>query len=282
MTLIIALFLIFISLAALLLFALPRLRLTLANLQSRLLRDAEKKADDMFMPLEPRKLWVRSLVLGLTLALAIGLLMASPAIGLIAGALAFCLPAAYLSATERKRRQALDKALPSAIEKIAASLRAGAGLQTALESASTAAEGPFGQEMAHLLREVKIGVSLEDALARMAARVNAPDFTVFCTALTLALRTGGSLSDMLDTIAKTVRERRALDGKIKSLTSQGVMQGWIVGLMPLALLAGLTMVDPAMTAPLFNTGIGNALLITGAILEMLGMLMIRRIVKIAY
>jgi tight adherence protein B len=108
------------------------------------------------------------------------------------------------------------------------------------------------------------------------------DASVFCTALVIAQRTGGSVSTVLDSIAVSLREKRALDGKVRALTSQGKMQGVIIGSLPVALLFAVYLLDPQMVRPLFDTLVGRLMLAGGALLEIVGFLVIRKMTDIKY
>ena len=133
-----------------------------------------------------------------------------------------------------------------------------------------------------MMREVDLGIPMEEALNRLSARIALPDVSIFTAAVIIAQKSGGNIASVLETIASTIRERRTLDGKVRVLTSQGKMQGLIIGLLPVVLLGGLYLLDPHMTRPLFERPLGRVLLIAGLLLEGIGLFIIRRIVDIRY
>jgi tight adherence protein B len=274
--------LIFISVLCLGLFFLPRLQIILKRKRDEIVAKTEKQADALFIVSDPKRNLKLFAVLSVCVFFIAFLSLDSLFLGFSLGALTAALPYISMQAAKRKRKKALEAQLPEVIEKLSGALRAGNSLQAAFESAASRTGGAMAQESAHVMKEVALGLSMEEALSRMSRRIGSDDVTILNTALSVAMRTGGNVSEVLDNIASSIRERRTLDGKIKALTSQGRMQGMIIGLLPLLLLAGIYLIDPAMVEPLFTTTIGKCLLLGGVVLEIAGMLFIRKIVDIKY
>jgi tight adherence protein B len=275
-------FLVFISIVVLSALFLPRLVQYARRKQDALFRNAEKRADELYLEIQPKKLFVACCAcaaVGAGIALYV---LQSPAAAAAVFILVFVVALWIAVLTRRRRMRSLEAELPGVIEKLSSALKAGSGLLGAFEKISLSTEGPFSQEVRLLLKEVQLGLPLEEALKRLAARGRSQHVSVFCTALIIALNTGGSLSSVLDNIAGAIREKRVMDGKIRALTSQGKMQGLILGAIPLALLAVLYALDPQMVLPLFETAPGRLLLAAGAVLLVLGFLFIRKVVDIRY
>ncbi|OGJ84761.1 MAG: hypothetical protein A2268_11570 [Candidatus Raymondbacteria bacterium RifOxyA12_full_50_37] len=277
-----ALILLFISIGLLVYIFVPALRDWVEERQARLLKKAEAKTDELYIRIDSRKMIRTAVLVSLCFGLLIGMVLSSMAGGIVACGIGLAIPYFLTTVSQRRRRRELDRILPGALEKAAASLRAGGSLQSAFEQIAERSEGPFSQEITHLLQEVGLGLSMDEALRRMAQRVKSDDVSTVCTAISITLQTGGNLSSMLESIAQAIQERRTLDGKVRSLTSQGKMQGIIIGLLPAALLAVFCVIDYQMIRPLFETAPGRLMLGAGVLLELTGLLMIKKIVDIKY
>jgi tight adherence protein B len=163
---------------------------------------------------------------------------------------------------------------------LGSSLRAGTSLQIALDLAIRETPAPLSQELGVVVREQRLGLALEDALESMGARLKMEEIDLIVAALTIARDVGGNLAETLDRLANTLRAKAVMEGKIRALTSQGKLQGWIVGLLPIFLMLVLSHMQHDAMMPLFNTWIGWAVLGIIGVLEVIGFLMIRKIVSI--
>jgi tight adherence protein B len=179
-----------------------------------------------------------------------------------------------------RRRAHLVQQLPDALALMAASLRAGASAQAALARVAHDSPAPLAQEVSRVLREQRLGTTLDDALDAMSRRLGLEEIALWVTAICLARGVGGNLAEIIERLAATLRAKAALEGKVDALTSQGRLQGLIVGLLPLGLGAVLFQMDPAAMRPLVSTPAGWAALAAVAVLELVGALLIRRIVRI--
>ena len=130
------------------------------------------------------------------------------------------------------------------------------------------------------VKELKLGVPQEEALVNMAERVGSEDLQLVVTATNIARQVGGNMAEMFDTISGTIRERFRLEGRIRALTAQGKLQGWVVGAMPLILGLVLNMMRPDLMEPMLHSGFGYALVGLVAVMEVVGIFLIRRIVAI--
>ena len=124
------------------------------------------------------------------------------------------------------------------------------------------------------------GVTFDAALAHLRDRMPSEACSLIVAALRVASHTGGNIAETLEGIARTLRERFQLQGKLQALTAQGRLQAWIVGALPLLLLAALSYLDPEMMVTLWHTPIGWGVLSVVGVLEISGTLLIRRIVNI--
>lgn len=179
-----------------------------------------------------------------------------------------------------RRQQAFEAQLPDALLLLAGALRAGAGLQVALQAMVQQTPAPLGQEFGLLLREQRLGLALDASLAHLQRRMPTANTVLVVSALRIAGQTGGSLAEVLERVSHTVRAKLQMEGKVQALTAQGKLQAWVVGLLPLVLMVVLQRMEPDAMALLWHTRIGWATLALVAMLELLGIYTIRRIVAI--
>jgi len=179
-----------------------------------------------------------------------------------------------------RRRLALQTQLPDVADALASALRAGLSLGQALEQVVKFQPRPSSQEVSLMLREHRLGLPLDRALQGLATRAASRDFHLLVTTLGIVRELGSGLAEALERFASMVRRRIALEERIRALTAQGRMQGWIMGALPILLAIVLTMMEPEAMAMLFSTPAGGAVCAAVLVLEMVGFLLIRRIVNI--
>jgi len=189
-------------------------------------------------------------------------------------------PPAYVLIKVRRRARKFNSQLPDALDLLSSSVRAGQGLNSAIQNVADEMPEPISDEFKILADEMTFGVSFDAALRNLVTRVNTPDVRFLCTALIIQKETGGNLSEVLDGLQKTIRERFRILGQVKTLTAQGKLSGLIVGILPLALCAFLYSANPDYMGQLFREKTGNYLMAVALALQAAGMLMIRKIVNI--
>ena len=238
------------------------------------------QAREFFLFIDPSKLFFANLavmVLGGTLVwIATGtLLLAVP----VFFALGF-LPR-YLYAVMRQRRLCkFDEQLPDALMMLCGGLRAGVGFNAAMQQLVAEAQAPLLHEFTLVLREQRLGVTLEQSLASLARRIPTQSTVLMVSAMRIASHTGGGLAETLERTATTVRSRLQMEGKIRALTAQGKLQAWVVGALPLVLMLVLNKMEPEGMALMWHTQMGWAVLAIIAFLEFMGVYLIRKIVAI--
>jgi tight adherence protein B len=181
---------------------------------------------------------------------------------------------------QRHRRSAFRAQLPDAIMVIASALRAGNGFALALNHVASELAPPISQEIELVLRECKLGSTLHDSLQSLEQRFPSEEIRLFNAAIQISQKTGGNLSETLEALAGAMRSKMQIEGKLAALTSQGKMQGIIVGLLPFAVLFMVMAIEPDLMNPLFSTSAGWTACALIGIFELLGALCIRRIVRI--
>ena len=204
--------------------------------------------------------------------------------GIMAPLIALCvaqfLPIYILKKRKERRTKQIEEALPNSLLMISSSLRAGSALSVALNTLVREQPGPLGEEFAILLREQKLGVDFDAAMESMAERVNIADFHMVAVALRVSREIGGNLSDILDSLANAIRTKAVLEGKIKALTAQGVLQGIVMALLPFFIGGALFFLEPEAMGKLIHTLAGQVVCIIALIMEAIGYMVIRKILAI--
>ena len=179
---------------------------------------------------------------------------------LIFGALGFVVPMAVLNFLGRRRQKQFDASLPDMLQLLSGSLRAGYSLVQGVDAVSKEVDGPMGRELRRIMTEAQLGRELEDAFEAAAARVQSKDFEWAIMAIRIQREVGGNLSELLMTVSDTMVERERLRRDVSTLTAEGKMSAIILGLMPLALGGMMYVMNPGYMEPLFQPGLGYALI----------------------
>lgn len=173
----------------------------------------------------------------------------------------------------------LEAGLPNALEAVARSLRSGASLRLAIAEAAVATPGRLGRELGEVARQVSHGATLIDALEALARRRPVPGVRLAVAALCLAVETGGAQAQAVDGVAATLRDRLAIAGEVRALSSQSHMSALVIGLAPLAFGAFAMTTDRRTGDFLFHTPGGLTLLTVGLVLDGLGWLWMQRLAR---
>lgn len=198
-----------------------------------------------------------------------------------AGALAGILMGlALLGLRIRRRRKKFTNQLGDMLTMVANALRAGFSFMQAFELISREMDAPMGREVQLVVNEVNLGNTLESALDNMQRRVASPDFELVVTAVLIQRQVGGDLASILDTISETIAERVRMRREVMALTAQGRLSGIVVAVIPVALGLFLEIVNPGYLNPLLETDLGRMFIIGAIIMDMIGFLVIKRIVDI--
>ena len=220
------------------------------------------------------------IVLGLILVLFAALLFnGEPLVLLVAGALGFWLPEYWLTRQRKQRLRSLEGQLADALAILANSLRSGHSFLQAMEVVSREMPDPIAKEFGLVLKETRVNIPLEEALISLQQRAQSPNLSLAVTAVLIQRQVGGNLSEVLDSIGDTIRDRIKLLGEIRTLTSMGRMSGWVVSLLPIGLSVALYALNPEYMDPLLHTPMGWVLLFIAAGMQMTGILVIQHMVR---
>lgn len=235
---------------------------------------------ELFLFIDPTRLYLVNLALMLLAAPLAWILSGSllPALGI--AAVSGLGPRQLLRWLRRRRLDKMEQQLPDALLMLAGGIKAGVSLTQAISQLALESRPPMSQEFDLLLREQRLGVSLDEALSNLNTRLPLQSVTLAVAAMRIASETGGQLAETLERASQTLRNKLAMEGKIRALTSQGKLQAWVVGALPLFLMFVLDKMEPVAMGLLFSTPLGWGTLVAVAILEIFGVIIIRKIVDI--
>ncbi len=208
----------------------------------------------------------------------VGLVLVGPLVGLLA-AIVICLAVRfYVRHAEAKRQAAFSDQLPEVLQLVTTALRSGFGLTQALESVAEDAEEPARSEFAHVLAEVRLGRDLSDSMTALARRMRSKDLEWVVSAIDINRDTGGNLSEILDRVSATIRERGRIARQVRTLTAEGRFSARILIALPFLMLFWQWRANPE-NFELLTYGAGLVALVIAGILMVLGAVWVHRIVN---
>ena len=206
---------------------------------------------------------------GLKLALA-------PVVGLCFGVLPFL----WLLFRRRSRFKKFAAQLPEALELVARALRAGHSLAAGFHLVAQESSDPIASEFGRVFEEQNLGIPFEEALDNLTQRIPNLDLKFFVTAVVLQRQTGGDLAEILDKIGHLIRERFKIWGQVQALTGEGRLSGIVLLALPPVLFVTVYRMNPDYLMLLFTDELGKKMLIAGIVSQLVGALVIRKIVNI--
>jgi len=200
--------------------------------------------------------------------------------GLVAGAIGAFLPVLYVQYRKTQRLRAFAEEFPDALDLLVSALRAGISFSSALQIVADESPEPVRSEFAIVVEEQTLGLDLREALTNLATRVDSLDLKFFVTAVVLQRDTGGNLTEVLENTGRLIRDRFRILGDIQTFTAQGRLTGAILSCLPLGLAIFMMMVAPDYFHKMWDNPSGRAVLGFAALMQILGALVIRKIVNI--
>ena len=197
--------------------------------------------------------------------------------GLVLG---FFLPRMYVKYRQGKRLKDFNNQLGDAINLLANGLRSGYSLLQAMDAVAREMPPPIAEEFQRVVREIGLGLSNERAMNNLLRRIPSDDLDLMITAVNVQHEVGGNLSEILETISYTIRERVRIKGEIRVLTSQGMISGYVISFLPVGLGLVLFAMNPAYMGAMFKEPCGWAMVAIGVVMTTIGFLAIRKIVNI--
>lgn len=201
---------------------------------------------------------------------------------LIAGA-TFALgggPLFYVFNRRKARRRLFEQQFPDALDMMTSALRAGHGFTKALQLVAMEAPDPIGTEFRKTFEEQNLGLPMKEALLNLTNRIASVDVKLFVTAVVIQRESGGNLTEVLLKISETIRARFKLMGQVKALTAQGRFSSWILGGLPVVLALIISILNPDYIMLLFKDSFGKIMVTMALTMEIIGFLVIRKIVNV--
>ncbi len=199
---------------------------------------------------------------------------------LITGVAGWFVPSLMVKSRIKKRVKLLNEQLGDAITMMSNSLKAGYSFFQAVDMVVEEMSGPIAEEFGILQKEVGLGLNTEKALENMVARIKSEDLELMVTAVMIQRQVGGNLAEVLDKITETIRDRVKIKGELKAITAQGRVSGLVISILPLILCLIIYMINPSQMSLLFTRPLGLLMVALAAVMEVTGIILIRRIVRI--
>jgi tight adherence protein B len=211
-------------------------------------------------------------------------------LAILGGILGFFIPQFYLSNAATRRLRAFEDQLVTTLNLWVNAIRSGYSVLQAMEAIATELQAPVSIEFERVVQEVRLGLSVPQALENMLRRVPSDDLDLVVTAVKIQREVGGNLAEILDIISFTIRERIRIKGEIRTLTAQGRLSGWIISLLPFVLAFILYLINRPYVAqlwaqedptfPILNVPCGWIVIGIGGVMMLIGIIIIQKIVDI--
>jgi tight adherence protein B len=255
-------------------------RAVLARQKSELETSTKTTLADMFIFLDATQIFYYNVAALIVLPTLVWMFTNNPVFVTFTAIATLILPKYYIKVLSARRLKRFEEQLPDALLMVSGAMRAGASLNVAMESMVKEQKPPLSQEFELMLREQRLGVDFDTALVNMEKRNPLQDFSLVVSGLRISREVGGNLAEILESLATTLREKATMEGKIKSLTAQGKMQGLIMSCLPLLMMVALNWIEPKAMGAMFTTLFGWATLTVIMIMIIIGYLFIRKITTI--
>jgi len=203
-----------------------------------------------------------------------------PVLALAAAALAAWLPYHYAHRKADRRVRQFEEQFPDCLEFISRSMRAGHAFSVSLEMVFREFSEPLATEFRRVFEEQNLGRPLDTVLQKLSTRIPSMDVQFFVSAVLLQKRTGGNLAELLDKLAHIIRERFKLRARVRAVSAQGLMSGRILSAIPAAVAALMFVVNPQYARFFIDDPVGHQLLAGTVGLQLVGYLIVSKIVKI--
>jgi tight adherence protein B len=224
------------------------------------------------------------LMLSIGMSVALGsttlILTRAPAVALMATAVGAMLPNMYVRRKRTKRLNSFEEFLPESIDLVGRALRAGHPLSAGFKMAADDGPEPVAGEFRRVFEEQRFGLPLQDSLLALADRINLVDVRILVTAILIQREVGGNLAEILDNLSAVVRERFTIRRQVRVFTAQGRMTGYLLSALPIIIFLLLYMLNPQYMMILFTDPIGKILVTAAVVMQLLGFVWIRKIIKI--
>jgi tight adherence protein B len=234
----------------------------------------------LYSPMRARDFAIRHAGVALVGLLAGGVVMGSWLYGIVLAIFLGYLPVVWIERERAKRKKALDEQLDATLQSMANTILVTQNLEDAFATIAQHFDPPIAQEADVLVKQVRLGTPMDEALRDFAQRCSSRNVDAIVTALTVGRQTGGELPKVLETTASVLRETMRVEGVMEAKTSEGKAQVVVMGILPFVFGGALQIIDPEWMRPLFNDPIGWGVLMFACLLEVIGLLLVRKLTTI--
>jgi tight adherence protein B len=225
-------------------------------------------------------LFIIAMVLGVVLAFVATRFTTYRMVALLGFAIGASLPFMYVRQRRVSRLNKFEEHFPEALDLISRAIRAGHAFSAGMKMAADELAEPVGPEFRKTFEEHNFGMSLKDALAHLSVRVPILDVRFFATAVLIQKETGGNLSEILDNLAAVVRERFKIRRQVRVHTAHGRFTGYVLLALPAVLAVALSFINPEHMNALFHDRLGQMLVVGAVVMQVVGWIWIKQVVKI--
>lgn len=194
----------------------------------------------------------------------------------------FIIPPFLVQRARKKRLTEFNKQLGESLVIMSNCIKSGFTFQQSMESIANDMQPPISTEFASALREMRFGINKNDALHHMVDRVQNNDLGLLVSAVMTSEQVGGNLSEILDIISDTIKDRIRIKQEVRVLTAQGRMSGVVIGLLPAIIILLVMIMNPEYFMSFFEASIGKIMLGVSVCMEVIGFIIINKIVDIEY
>lgn len=244
-----------------------------------ILNRVEDKLEQADVPLRPPEA-IFFYGAGLFVVFAASFLLLAPISALLLWTIAAVTPFLVLEFRRKRRLRKFERQLPDTLNLLAGSMRAGFSFTQGLEAVADEASEPSRRELQRVFTESRLGRPIEDSLEESANRMHSVDLLWAVMAIRIQREVGGNLAELLDTVARTMTERERLKGEILSLTAEGRMSAWVLGVFPPLFAVVLYVIQPDYMSLLFSSALGIMAVGVSAVMACFGFFWLRKIMTI--
>ena len=201
-------------------------------------------------------------------------------ISMVAGFLLAPIPILFLLDMKKKRIERFKKQLPDGLDLIARALRAGHSFTGAMKLAIEEFEDPLGPEFEETLNEINFGVSVPEALKNLSNRFAFEELQYFVTGVTLQRETGGNLAELVETLAKLIRERFVFEGKVRVLTAESRISAVVLVVLPFLIAGFIWLNNPNFLKPLLTEPVGHLMIVLAIVMMTVGIIVMKNMVNV--
>ena len=256
----------------------PWVNRTLINLQAAL--QLKRMLDQADLHITPSRLLMFAFMAGMLGALAASVLTVFIPLMILAGLICASLPLVHVAWRRKKRFDSFLEQLPDGLDLISRALSAGHAFSEALHMVSLEMPEPIATEFRKAYEEQNLGLSLKLALENLTQRMPLLDLRMCVTAVLIQRETGGNLAEILEKVAYTIRERFRIMGDLKTLTTSSRMSAWLLCGLPVTVALAITVLNPDYMSVLWKDPRGHYLIAAALFMQITGMLIVRKILKI--